>query len=110
MGVRFRIAYAARDTGVDLARRIAAAAMAAAAARQASGFAAQGYFSHGWVFGHGWRLTGFYQTQSRRTASSSKRTAPLTSSATPTDKDTEISACLRPMVFNITAKVEMHGM
>ena len=44
------------------------------------------------------------------TVSSNNRTMPLTSSATPTDTEMENSACLRPMVLSMTAKVEMQGM
>jgi hypothetical protein len=44
-----------------------------------------------------------------RAPSSAKRASPATSNATATDSDTENSASRRPMVFIITANVEMQG-
>ena len=43
------------------------------------------------------------------TPSNTTRTIPLTTSATPIDSDTDASACRRPMVLSITAKVDTHG-
>ncbi len=48
--------------------------------------------------------------QSNRWASSmGQRTNPLTSSAAPTDSNSENNDYLRPMVLSITAKVETQG-
>ena len=76
-----------------------------------------GYAAQRRARGLGWRqktllsVGGFMpQAATRRNPSSSRRTNPERSSATPTDSDTETSASLRPTVLSITANVEMQGM
>lgn len=49
------------------------------------------------------------QASANLTASHAKRAAPPTASATPTDSNTENIATRRPIVFSITANVEMYG-